>query len=144
MVNPHLSQSHSPRRIRTDWYVYAKNGRINSEERRIGLLAELSRISWTFICFSETRQLSEDVILHGGHRLISSLDEVSANGVAILIHQDYVKRVINSVAPSNRVMAIDVKIGTKVVRVISVYMPHAGYPWQDFVNEFDTLEQLVI
>ena len=129
MVNPHLSQSHSSRRIRTDWYVYVKNGRINSEERRIGLLAELSRIPWTFICYSETRQLSEDVILHEVYRLISSLDEAFANGVVILIYQDYVKRVINSVAPSNRVMAIDAKIGAKVMRVISDYMPHARYPW---------------
>ena len=114
------------------WHVYAKNGRINSGERRIILLSELSLLQWHFICFSETRCLTDDVILHGGHRLITSLETKKASGVGILVHSDYIKYNTKKQIISDRIMGIDVKIGGKRVRVISVYMPHAGYSWSDF------------
>ena len=65
------------------WHVYAKNGRINSDKRRTILLSELSLLQWHFVCFSETRCLSDDVILHGGHRLITNLESKKASGVGI-------------------------------------------------------------
>ena len=114
------------------WHVYAKNGRINTENRRIALLSELAVLQWDFICFSETRCLTEDTLLHGGHRLITSLESPAASGVAILVHSDCVKYIIRKHMVSDRVMAIDVKIGTKKIRIISVYMPHAGYSFAEF------------
>ena len=98
--------------VRT-WHAYAKNGRIHTENRRIALLSELSALQWDFICFSETRCLTEDTLFHGGHRLITSLQSPAASGVAILVHSDYVKYIIRKHMVSDRVMAIDVKIGTK-------------------------------
>ena len=114
------------------WHVYAKNGRIHTENRRVALLSGLSVLQWDFICFSETRCLTEDTLLHGGHRLITSLESPAASGVAILVHSDYVKYIIRKHMFSNRIMAIDAKIGTKQIRVISVYMPHAGYNFSEF------------
>ena len=40
-------------------------------------------------------------------------------------------------------MAIDVKIGMKRVRIISVYVPHAGYTWVEFENCMNDISILV-
>lgn len=45
------------------WHVLVKNARIHTEEKQIALLAELSTIDWHFACFSETRLLTNDIIL---------------------------------------------------------------------------------
>ena len=39
-------------------------------------------------------------------------------------------------------MAIDVRWKHKVVRIISVYNPHAGYSWNDFIENMDALSAL--
>ena len=41
-------------------------------------------------------------------------------------------------------MAIDLKIGEKLVRVVSVYMPHIGYGWQAFHQCFEDLSNLLM
>lgn len=63
------------------WNVFTKNGRINSETRLTTLLAELGSQTWDFVCFSETRCLIQDVILQGGHRLITNLAIAGSSGV---------------------------------------------------------------
>ena len=124
------------------WRVISKNARINSEERLSLLLAELSGISWNIICFSETRCPRQDVTLVGGHRLICEYGSVAASGVAILVHKALVRFIFKKILISDRVMALDVKIGSNKIRIIAVYMPHAGYEWQAFLNVFDELQSL--
>ena len=41
-------------------------------------------------------------------------------------------------------MALDVKIGKKIIRIIAVYLPHAGYPWQDFQACMDDITALAM
>ena len=74
--------------------------------------------------------------------MISPLGSESANGVAILIHKDFRKQVIVSIALSNRVLYMDVKISSKVDRIVAVYLSHAGYPWTDFEDQMNLLSQL--
>ena len=131
-VFPGPRRGHESNHQSHTWHVYAKNGRINSDERRVALLCELSSLKWNFICFSETRCLTQDIILRGGHRLITFLESPAASGVGILVHSDYTKYIIKKHLISDRTMVIDVKIGRKRVRIISVYVPHAGYTWVDF------------
>ena len=53
-------------------------------------------LAWNVICFSETRAATDDVILSGGHRLISELDSCRFAGVAVFPHAclvDKVKRI---------------------------------------------------
>ena len=89
------------------WNVFAKNGRIHTDERQTQLLAELSLVHWDFVCFSETRCLSQDVFLEGGHRLITSLSVKSASGVGILIHHRFTKHIHSINCFSDRLMAVD-------------------------------------
>ena len=123
--------------------MYAKNGRINTDERRVALLGELSSLQWYFICFSETHRLTQDIILRGGHRLITFLESPAASGVGILVHSDYVKYITKKHLISDRTMAIDVKIGMKRVRIISAYFPHAGYAWVEFEDCMNNISILV-
>ena len=94
--------------------ILAKNARINSEERLSAMLAELVSLSWSVVCFTETRRISADDIISGGHRLISyhpNLSEAPASGVAILIHDKFKACVEKKHLISHRVMAIDMLIG---------------------------------
>ena len=106
------------------------------------LLGELHDLSWDFICFSETRRLSSDVIIAGGHRLISSLSAPMASGTSILMHKRFDKSVLKVHIVSDRVMAVDLKFGGKRIRLISVYVPYSGYPWEQFISVMDDLSSL--
>ena len=44
---------------------------------------------------------------------------------------------------NDRVMAIDVKFGDKCIRIFSVYVPHAGYTWNEFIVCFDQIAILI-
>ena len=55
----------------------------------MNVLAEVSELQWDIICFSETRAVSNDVTLMGGHRLITQLGKNKYGGVAVLIHERY-------------------------------------------------------
>ena len=101
-VFPGPRQGHESNHQSHTWHVYAKNGRINSDERRVALLCELSSLKWHFICFSETRCLTQDVILRGGHRLITFLESPAASGVGILVHSDYTRYIIKKYLISDR------------------------------------------
>ena len=100
-------------------------------------------MNWDFVCFSETRYLSHDIILNGGHRLAAHLSEKSSSGVAILIHARHKKKILQILSISDRVIGMDIKIGAKILRIISTYMPHAGYSYDEFLHCFDELVSLV-
>lgn len=90
-------------------------------------MAELLFLEWDFICFSETRCTTRDIILEGGHRLITNLSTPAASGTTILINERFVKKIIRIIPISDRVLGLDVRIGKKILRIIAVYVPHAGY-----------------
>ncbi len=39
-------------------------------------------------------------------------------------------------------MAIDLEYGCRILRVILVYLPYAGYPWNDFALEMEKINIL--
>ena len=41
-------------------------------------------------------------------------------------------------------MAIDIRSGNRVIRIISVYLPHVGYPWADFELEKENIYALAM
>ena len=128
MVDGHMHDEF----ISDSWYLLAKNGRINSEFRQLCLLGELSFTLWDIVCISETRCSSQDIILQGGHRFLAHRGDYHASGVAILIHKNHAHNIKHIMYISDRVMAIDIQMGCKIMRVIALYLPHAGYPWDDF------------
>ena len=105
--------------------MFAKNAPINSDVRLALLLAELSSLSWDFLCISETRAADADFLLDGGHRMVCSRGEFNYSGAAILIHAKRVDQVIIYKAVSDRIIFVDTLLHSKRYRIISVYMPHA-------------------
>ena len=108
------------------------------------MLGELSDISWDVVCFSETRLPSQDIILVGGHRLISSLGTFVHAGVAILIHQRWVQSVTSFSRVSDRLLLVDLTMHERLYRIQSIYIPHAGYHVNDFNICFDDLRKSVL
>ena len=80
---------------------------------------------------------------------VHSNDDEVASGVGILVHAKYEHaRSISAVHRcSNRIMAIDLKLGHHIIRMISIYMPHAGYDqshgFRDFESIIDQLHRLL-
>ena len=114
----------------------------------MALLSELTVLEWDIICFTESRAPTQDILLHGSHRLICSLSDSAqspASGVGILVHRKLRKRVIRKICINDRVMAIDLKLGGKVIRIISVYLPHSGMEdsWNYFQQCFDHIIDLL-
>ena len=79
--------------------------------------------------FSQTRASIASVILDGSHKIdtVHGNDVEVASGVGILVHVKYARAVITIHRCNDRVMAIDLKFGLQHIRMISVFMPHAGY-----------------
>ena len=90
------------------------------------MLGELSDLSWDIVCFSETRLPSEDIILEGGHRLISSLGTFVHAGVAILIHSRWVQFIKTFVRVSDRLLYLDLSVNRKCYRFSAVYFSSCG------------------
>ena len=75
--------------------------------------------------------------------MIAQLSTPSSSGVAILVHRQFTKNIIRKLCISDRLMAIDVTIGSKIMRIVAVYMPHAGYTYEEFSNCFEDLSNLL-
>lgn len=60
-----------------------------------------------------------------------------------MVHHKYADFFLKKHNISDRVLAIDMKIGRKRIRIISVYLPHAGYSWTDFQQCFDDLSTMI-
>ena len=89
------------------------------------LVGELQNLRWDVICFSETRAASADVILDGGHRLITGLGDSRHEGVAVLLHASLADKVKRINIFSGRVMSIKINIGYPCT-IVSSYAPHCG------------------
>ena len=77
--------------------------------------------------FSETRRASGIEELDGKHKLYSSGQHGVATGVAILVHERHVTSVSNWKPYSDKVCALNMKLGKCCLRFVAVYLPHAGY-----------------
>ena len=119
---------------------------MNFDTRLIELFAELRVILWKIIFISETRRNTQDIFIQGGHRLVSShgfMESVPASGIEILIHCSLIPYIRRKLCLHNRLMALDLKIGAKTIRVICVYAPHSGYPEDEFRSTMEDLSNLV-
>ena len=108
------------------------------------MLGELSDLSWDIVCYYETRLPSQDIILEGGHRLVSSLGTFVHAGVAILIHQRWVQFITKFIRVSDRLLYLDLFVNGRSYRFSAVYVPHAGYSVDIFNSCYDDLKSIVL
>ena len=123
--------------------VYCKNARLHTDDRLAELLGELNQCQWEVVLFSETRRNSDHCQLARGHKLYSSSQQTVAAGVAILVNRRLLHGVIRVHVISDRLMFLDLQFGTRICRLISVYMPHAGYPHDDLCKMYDQLQWIL-
>ena len=103
----------------------------------------MSEIQWDFVCFCETRTQDRDAITVGGHRLITILGDEPHAGVAILVHFKWKDRILNVGFLGGRLIWVDISIGKLTYRVISVYVPDAGYPVEEFQACLDNVTNVI-
>ena len=107
-------------------HVICKNANLNSDDKLVALLSDLSIIAWDIILFSDSRRPSQDIILDGNHRFIYHLGAYRASGVGILIHSKHVDYVKNIVLISDREISVDFINDKSKYRYIALYMPHSN------------------
>ena len=98
------------------------------------LLGELQNLEWDVILLSETRTPSGEYILDGGHVLFTTLSGNSASGTGILLHTKHVKQSNKIHVVSDRILVLDFLAYGIEMRIVVVYVPHAGYIVQNFDN----------
>lgn len=75
------------------------------------------------------------------HCLFCGRGESVHAGAAILVHKRWVHSIAACVQVSDRIVYIDLVVFGKTYRIIAVYVPHQGYPVEDFVLCFDHLRE---
>ena len=134
----HVS-SHSKRNGQQLMYIFAKNARIHKAERLSSVLSELENVCWDVVLFCETRAASGTSILENGATLYTSRGDLAVDGVGILIHAKHAPNVLKVTRFGGRLISLDLRLYSCTIRFLSIYCPHAGYPFDDFD---DTLQQL--
>ena len=117
--------------------VLAKNARINTSKKIIEVLAELEGHPWDTILFSETRAVTNKIILDGGHVLYTNFTDNDSVGVGILLYAKHVKGNNSIHNVSGRVIALDFMLHGKRLRCISIYVPHSRYSAHDLAITYD-------
>ena len=73
-----------------------------------------------------------------------SRGEFKYSGVAILVHSRWIDQIKAFRAVSDRIAYVDLCMYGKRYRIISVYLPHAGYPVRDFNVCMDALRGVIL
>ena len=111
-------------------YCFFKNMRsMNSSERIEELFSEVHRVAWDAILISETwRQGKEIWKTQQGHIIVESGKFIHKHGVAVLLSRRW-KNQINWVqCACERVVALSISVNKQPITLMSLYMPHSGYP----------------
>ena len=93
--------------------------------------------------FSETRSFQRNryIDLQGTNCIPPR--STNASGVAILCHKRHVDAAISVQVVSERLMYLDLKVLTGLVRFVAVYMPHMGYPHHELQTVYDQLHLIL-
>ena len=59
-----------------------------------------------------------------------------------MVHHRWTTNIKHTICLNDRVMAVDLKISQKTIRLIAVYLPHSGYDRKYFQDTFTDIEVL--
>ena len=82
--------------------------------------------------------------MDGGDRLIQHRSDYVFAGVGILVHRRWAESISKIRRQSDRVISLDLQIGYYKYRVLSVYLPHAGFPREDFLTTIDEIRYIIL
>ena len=89
--------------------------------------------------FSEIRTTTAISTLDGNHKLYTSLGSIPSTRIGILLHARHYEYILDHHNVSDRVLALDVQFGKRIMRFIAVYIPHAGYTNDELEDTYDSL-----
>ena len=94
--------------------------------------------------FSETRTLDTTQLLDYSHKLYSASAGGHASGVAILVLSKHVQSVRAVHRISDRVIALDVCLHSRLSRVVAVYIPQSGYSLAEIDEVYQQISLLIL
>ena len=134
---------------KTTFIVLQQNTRsLSSSDRVEEMYSELHKVAWDAILISETwRQNKEIWETQQGHIMVVSEKFTNKHGVAILLNRSW-KNHINWVqcaceCACERVVAMSISVNKQPIILMSVYMPHSGYPDHQVEKTYNTILKTV-
>ena len=126
---------------KTVFIVIQKNMRsMNSSERIEELFSELQQVTWDMVLISETwRQGKEIWETQQGHIMVESGKFINKHGVAILLNRRWKNQINRVQCACERVVALSISVNKKPITLMSVYMPHSGYPDHHVEKTYKTI-----
>ena len=85
--------------------------------------------------------------MDGRYRFICSNTDTarsSASGIVILINRQWTSDIVQKICVNDRVMAVDLKISKKIIRIMAVYLPHSGYGCNYFQETLLDIKRLAM
>ena len=126
---------------KTKFVVLQKNMRsMNSSESIEELFIELHQVTWDAILISETwRQGKEIWETQQGHIMVESGKFINKHGVAILLNRRWKNKINWVQCVCERVVALSISVNKQPITLMSVYMPHSGYPDHHVEKTYKTI-----
>ena len=126
---------------KTTFILLQKNTRsMNSSERREELFSEIHQVAWDVILISETwRQGKEIWETQQGHIMVESGKFTKKHGVAILLNRRLKNQIKWVQCACERVVAMSISVNKQPIVLMSVYMPHSGYPDHQVEKTYKTI-----
>ena len=114
---------------KTKFIVLQKTRSLNTSERQEELFDEIHQVAWDVILISETwRQVKEIWETQQGHIMVESGKLTNKHGVAILLNRRWRNQTHWVQCACERVVAMSISVNKQPITLMSVYMPHSGYP----------------
>jgi hypothetical protein len=100
-----------------------------------------------FCCLQETRWRGASSVKRGKegmrYRIYYQGCEEGVAGVGIMVHEKWFANVLETRRISERILVLRVRIGSRVLCVVSVYAPQAGRPEEEKVEFYCTLRNVL-
>ena len=113
---------------------------MNSNERSEELFNEIHKVAWDVILISETwRQGKEIWETQQGHIMVESGKFTNKHGVVILLNRRWKNKINLIQCTCERVVAMSISVNRQPIILMSVYMPHSGYPDHQVEKTYKTI-----
>ena len=111
-----------------------------SSERLEELFNEVQQVAWDVKLISETWRQSKDIWeTQQGHIMVESGKYTNKHGVAILLNRRWKNQMNWVQCACERVVAMSISVNKQPIVLMSVYMPHSGYPDHHVENIYKTI-----
>ena len=113
---------------------------MNTSERLEELFSEVHQVASDAILISETwRQGKEIWETQHGHIVVESGKFTNKHGVAILLNRRWRNQINWVQCACERVVAMSISVNKQPITLMSVYMPHNGYPDHQVEKKYKTI-----